>query len=158
MAKITRPRKVADAPKVEERAEGQPSVAEEIAQLCSKFKEVTLEKKAVEEEQKLRQEELDRLSGRLVELVKMCGLQPPFNLEGGGRISIRHDVSVKQEDKDLLCHSLTALGLQDIIKPAINAQTLTSVVKQRLEEHKELPRGIIVTPYEKAVFTATANG
>lgn len=120
-----------------------------------KFKALTLEERDVEEQQKLRRAELEKISGRLVELVQMSDLQPPFNTEGGGRISIRHDLSVKQEDTDKLWHSLTALGLEALIKPQVNSNSLRSLVKERMEKHEPLPDGIIVTPYAKAVFTAS---
>lgn len=152
MARKIKPKPVSETPKFESKA-GE-TVASEISRLCTEFRALTLEYRKVEDEQKERNKKLDSLSSRLVELITMSDLQPPFYPEGGGRISVKSDISVKQEDKDTLCHSLEALGLQDLIQPTINTNSLRSVVKERLENHQELPEGISITPYKKATFTA----
>lgn len=152
MAKKPTPKKVADA---RQQPKQQESVAAEVARLCNEFKHLTLEVRAVEEQQKERNKKLAAMSGRLVELIEMSDLQPPFYPEGGGRVSVKKDISVKQEDKQALLHSLEALGLQDLIQSNVNTNSLASAVRERLEKHEPLPDGIIVTPYQKAVFTAS---
>lgn len=148
------PKKVAEAQPAPEREPGQETVADEIERICGEFAELTLEVRQIEEQQKERNKRLAKMSGRLVELLEMSNLKPPFYPTSGGRISIKNDLSVKQEDKDLLCHSLAELGMEDLIQPTIHTGSLKSAIKKRLEEHQPLPVGISIKPYSKAVFTA----
>lgn len=73
-------------------------------------------------------------------------------VEGVGTVSLRDEMSVKQLDKAKVAEWLTDIGRDDIISESINASSLKSVVKKRIEAGEEIPDCIEVNPYQNAVI------
>jgi predicted regulator of amino acid metabolism with ACT domain len=76
-----------------------------------------------------------------------------MTVEKVGRCNLQDDVQVKVEDKDALHEWLVDEELEDMISETVNSQTLTSCVRQRIKEGKDIPSCLKVSPVVRAVIT-----
>lgn len=130
-----------------------------VIDLAKKYAEMEIAIRKAEEVLKEMVTQQAGVERQLVELAELADVNPPFRLENLGTVSIVNDMSVTTENKELLLHSLAALGKDELITQQVNMQTLKSFIKERLRAGgkgaRQLPRGINITPYQQARFTKT---
>lgn len=74
--------------------------------------------------------------------------------DGIGRVSITADLRVSVKDKDGLFGWLKKRKLGDVIKPTVNASTLTAMIKGLIKKGGELPDEFVkLTPITRASIT-----
>ena len=79
-----------------------------------------------------------------------------FTLPSGARISMRTDfyASINKAREEEAFDWLRGAGLGDIIRMTVNASTLKATLRERLEDGKDIPEGIVTTYFEtSAVLT-----
>lgn len=78
---------------------------------------------------------------------------PSVTVAGVGRVNLQDDVQVKVTDQGKLRDWLVENEFEDMIKPTVNAATLSAFVRRRLKEALDLPEAIDVKPIVRAVIT-----
>lgn len=130
-----------------------------VVELAQKYaqQEITIRKaEEVLNEMKAQQSLTEK---QLIELTELTDIKPPFRIEGLGTVSIVNMLSVTTADKDLLLHSLVAMGKEDLITQQVNMNTIKSFIQERLKADsktkgaRQLPQGLNITPYQQARFT-----
>lgn len=85
----------------------------------------------------------DRLSREIVPEAMRVAKVKTVNLDDVGRVTVSHRYSASMLDKELGMGWLRDNGHGDLIKPTVNAQTLSSFAKNLMvDEGKELPEEI----------------
>lgn len=102
-------------------------------------------KSVLADQVKTTNEELAKAEMELLELLQDQGKDATASYEGIGYITIakpRLWASITEENKPAAFEWLKSIGLQEVIKPTVNQQTLSSLVRERIEAGEEVPEVI----------------
>ena len=94
----------------------------------------------LEDESKKAKERFDQAQAKLVEELQTKGASKTAKYDGIGTISLMKPlVGARSTNEDALFEYLKQIGRDDLIKPTVHHKTLSSFVKEALEEGKDLP-------------------
>lgn len=122
-------------------------------ELAKQYAALRVKLDAAEAEVKAMKAEAAFIELQLTGLVEFADIKPPYRFDGVGMVNIVNELSVTTANKDMLLHSLSAMGMEDLITQQVNAQTLKSFVKERMAANRQLPQGINIYPLQKLRFT-----
>lgn len=110
-----------------------------------------VEKKAAYEEAKTKasnaHKEMEKVKGEIIEYMEDTGKERTASYEGLGSISLCQPTPrarVEKGKEDELFNYLTDVGRTDLIKTSIHPATLSSYVRELIEEGGEIPEYISV--------------
>jgi hypothetical protein len=118
--------------------------------LIQKFKEATLEKKRLERDLKAAKKEYERIETQLIEILDAEGAEASARYEGIGYVRLmkpRLYASCNADNMEALFKHLEEVGRTDLIKTTVMSQTLSSYVKELIENGQEIPE--VVSYYLK---------
>ena len=96
----------------------------------------------LEAEVKRRKDELRRLEDQILETFAQDGIQN-MKTAAGQTVYLNREVFARLVGDTKKAHTaLRRAGLGDLIKPAVNAQTLRAYVREKEESEEELPKGL----------------
>lgn len=150
---------------IETRREPDPSVMPALIERINEMEGLKDEIDALEDELKVRKERYRDLSEREVpELMETAGIT---DASGKGKISTGSGklvylktntfVNVRKDDKPKLFKWLRKEGLGSLIKEDVHHQTLSALVRERLDEDLKIPAFVTVTPQTVAVLHKGSN-
>lgn len=110
--------------------------------LVAQYKEQYELAESLDAQSKQAKSALEETKARLTELMQSQGKERTATYEGVGYVSlVKPKVRARclEENKEDLFFYLRSIGREDLIKEAVNAISLSSFVKEQIEEGKELP-------------------
>jgi phage host-nuclease inhibitor protein Gam len=111
------------------------------ADIASRYSELKDQKKELEEKIKAMNAELEACSQILVDRLETDGTSS-FKLTNGTSFFIKDDPYSSVQDKPALYKYLKENGMEDLF--SVNYQTLSAIMKERLENGEELLPGVAV--------------
>lgn len=110
--------------------------------LVAQMKSQVLEVSRLDEALTLARQKLEFTKQQLIEVMTSQSKERTATYEGIGFVSLMRPkvrARVLKENESLLFEFLASVGRDDIIKETVNAHTLSSFVKERLENGEEVP-------------------
>lgn len=94
----------------------------------------------LDDESKKAKDRFEKAQAKLVEELQSKGASQTAKYDGVGRITILKPlVGARSENEDVLFEYLKKIGRDDLMKLTVHHKTLSSFVKEMLENGKEIP-------------------
>lgn len=124
-------------------------------QLVTRYSELDRKCKNIQTQLEVQKKERDEVEEELLDLLKDEGKTSSARFEGIGHVTCikpRPQARVIQGQELVLFDALKKMGRGDLIKTSVNASSLTSLVRQRLEEGSSIPEGSTYYIVERLQF------
>lgn len=109
-------------------------------ELVLEYKLAKDEVERLDEESKKAKDRFEKAQAKLVEELQTKGASKTAKYDGIGTITLMKPlVGARSENEDVLFEYLKKIGRDDLIKPTVHHKTLSSFVKEMLENGKEIP-------------------
>ncbi len=113
--------------------------------LVVQFRDARAKLDLAKEQEALASAEFTKTETALLEHLEATQATATASYEGVGYVKLnkpRLYASVTQEHLPLVLEHLKAEGREDLIKTAVNAQTLSAYIAERLEQGRDIPDGV----------------